>query len=137
MRNRENESQQQISSLTYEKATLQRDLKEAYDNGVRMGIEQFVTTKSVNLPGNVDAESLSGLIKDVFEKVHSRKKKVTCAAVAAAAIWDLYEGRCRQDLRDWTEEDIRKRNLYRQAKEIAKVMDTSPGQLNLSGYKAL
>jgi DNA repair exonuclease SbcCD ATPase subunit len=47
MRNIENESQQRILSLVNEKATLQRDPKEAYDDGVRMGMEQFVKTKSI------------------------------------------------------------------------------------------
>jgi hypothetical protein len=41
MNNREKELQQRISSLNNKKVTLMSHLNEAYDNGVRAGLDQF------------------------------------------------------------------------------------------------
>jgi hypothetical protein len=132
-------AQQQIASLTIQNSTLAREARESYKEGVRKGIEETSSNAAakVDLPDELDAAGLSELIKNAFEIKHEKKSQAKRAEVAAKAIWHLYGGQCRPQLRDWTEEDIREQNPYRQAQEVAKVMDLSPGQLNLSGYKAL
>ena len=76
-------------------------------------------------------------IKEIFKKVHKKKGHHKCAATVTNCVWNLYDGKCKPYFAEWLSEIIREKNPYRQAEEIAKVMDLMPGQLNLSGYNEL
>jgi hypothetical protein len=92
---------------------------------------------TIALPDNLDQSTLAKLITEAFLKVDGTKPPHECAAIGAAAIWNMYDGQAKAFLAQWSTNIIRQKNPYRQAKEIAKVMDMSPGQLNLSGYMEL
>jgi hypothetical protein len=126
-------SQQHIASLLMQNEALAKEAREVHRVAVREGVEQATS----DLPKEIDAAGLSFVINDAFERVHKGKTQVKRAEVAADAVWNLYGGQCRPKLLDYCEENLRQQNPYRRAQEIAKVMDLSPGQLNLSGYKAL
>jgi hypothetical protein len=91
----------------------------------------------IDLPNQVDSTTLTTIIDQSFSIVHPRRRVQKKATVAAEAVWKLYDGRCQSKLKDWSAEAIREENPYRKAEEIAKVMDLSAGQLNLSGYSEL
>jgi hypothetical protein len=111
--------------------------REAFKSGVSFARQETQHEQNITLPDKLDVTTFAQLVKDIFQKVHKKKRVNQCAAIAATTIWNLYDGKCKSFLQRWTSESIRKVNPYRQAQEIAKVMDLSPGQLNLSGYKAL
>jgi hypothetical protein len=121
---------------------LQSTKRDAFRAGVLDGIEQGATNtnkKSVMLdvPDKVDSSTLSMVIHNTFTIIHPRKEMQSKADIAAAAVWSLYDGKCCQQLKQWSMDLIRNENPYRKGQEIAKVMDLSAGQLNLSGYNTL
>jgi hypothetical protein len=114
---------------------------EAYSKGLSDGVTNAnfknKNDQTIVLPPKLDKTTLSTLIVDSFKKVHPKKHPRNCAMVAASAVWDLYNGACKSHLVDWSTEIIQQKNPYRQAEEIAKVMDLCAGQLNITGYKQL
>jgi hypothetical protein len=105
------------------------------DHGRRQEILE--NNNKITLPNKLDPTTLAQLITEAFTEVHKNKKPHQCAAIAAKAVWNLYDGKCKLFLEEWTTEIIRQKNPYRQGEEIAKVMDLSPGQLNLAGFREL
>ena len=116
----------------------------SYEKGVSDGILQ-TTTKAqaakqptIHLPKELDAKTVSEFIKTAFRMVAPRRHTATFSEIVAdAALHHLYDGQCKFLLKESLKTEIMKDNPYRQAEEIAKVMDLSPGQLNLSGYTEL
>jgi transposase-like protein len=129
-----NVKQDEISSLRHEhKERIQAKAKLEFQRGVRQGIEN-ATKNTIALPNDrLDQSTLAKWITEAFLKVDGTKPPHECAAIAANAVWNMYDGQAKAYLAEWSTE----MNPYRQAKEIAKVMDMSPGQLNLSGYMEL
>lgn len=132
------EKQQEILSLRHEhKERIEAKAKQEFQRGVRQGIEN-ATKNTIALPNDrLDQSTLAKLITEAFLKVDGTKPPHECAAIAANAVWNMYDGQAKAYLAEWSTEIIRQKNPYRQAEEIAKVMDMSPGQLNLSGYMEL
>jgi hypothetical protein len=79
--------------------------------------------KQITLPDKLDPTTLAQLITEAFTEVHKNKKPHQCAAIAAKAVWNLYNGKCKLFLEEWTTEIIRQKNPYRQGEEIAKQGD--------------
>jgi hypothetical protein len=131
------ERQQEISSLRQEhKEQMEAKAKLEFQRGVRKGIQK-ATKNTIVLPDNLTQSTLAKLITEAFLKVDGTKPPHECAGIAAAAVWNMYDGQAKAYLAQWSTDIIRQKNPYRQAEEIAKVMDMSPGQLNLSGYMEL
>ena len=85
------EKQRDILSLQKEKETIVREVDKAYQRGVSEGRRQETNNK-ITLPPKIDETSLAEFVKEAFTKVHKNKKPHQCAAIAAKAVWNLYDG---------------------------------------------
>jgi hypothetical protein len=134
MKEKAKEQHDELSALQQSQEAIKR---KAYNSGFGDATAHAASTHTIALPNVLDKTTVSTLIVDSFKKVHPAKPPMHCAMVVADAVWTLFDGQCKDYLTDWSTEIIRQKNPYRQGEEIAKVMDLSAGQLNISGYKEL
>ena len=120
------EKQRDISSLKKEKETIKQEVDKAYKRGVSEGRRQETGNK-ITLPAKVDESTLAELIKAAFAKVHKKKKPHQCAAIAAKAVWNLYDGNCPSFLEEWTTEQIRNRTPTAKAKRLLRSWTSALG----------
>ena len=116
------QSQELLSqSLSQQLLSIRQDQEDietkAYQTGVSDGLKLQAKKQqqTIDLPPKLNHTNLAEFVKDAFKQVHKRKPPEKCAAIAAAAVWNLYDGKCRTLLKEWTTELIRQENPYRKA----------------------
>lgn len=87
-------------------------------------------------------ESLDDLADTIERIVHSTSAKGTHLAtkvkvVCESVLTSVFDGKCLPYLLSKTQGPIKRKNPYRRAMQVAKIIDLSGSLLNLSGYNAL